>query len=144
MRYKALTCISLSRFQCSTKSGLSIVQVCVRSKDFVQTITVTRARTLYNSKLPLTRRYFHFSSDRFLYSFTLDSSNYRYLEIGFFSISLEGQNYRGQTVIVFLFVWLVVFRFEILSSMDHRVRKKVALDMERELASYFFLHGDVY
>ena len=32
--------------------------------------------TLYNSNLPLTRSYFHFSLDDFLYNFTLYNSNF--------------------------------------------------------------------
>ena len=33
-------------------------------------------QTLYNSNLPLTRNNLHFPSDRFLYNFTLDNSNF--------------------------------------------------------------------
>ena len=124
MRYKAMTCISLSRFQCSTKSGLSIVQACVRSKDFVQSIPVTRARTLYNSNLWSRQLEGIFISLQIVLYIVLPSIA-RTIDISksaFFLFPLKVRIMGVDCNCVF--VWLVVFRFEILSAMDHRVRKK--------------------
>ena len=51
-------------------------------------------RTLYNSNLPQTQSNFHIPSDRFLYNFSLDNSN-------FFLFPLKVRIYRESTVLLF-------------------------------------------
>ena len=68
-----------------------------RREDKLCTLFFTYSRipvtwTLYKSNLPLTRSNFQFSSDHFPHNLTPDNSN-------FFSISLEGSNYRKSTVL---------------------------------------------
>ena len=60
-----------AKFSCKQKYVITI------QFDVLHYSRLPVTRTLYNSNLPLTRSYFHFPSDHFLYIFTLNNSNYR-------------------------------------------------------------------